>query len=173
MTSFLETPRLDLIGPCERDRDRFLRMLIRLYADPRMMTHLGGPLSEDYLRGTLDRWFSHWAEHGFGPSMVRLRATGDLIAQVKLAWIELDGEKALEIGWMVLPEFQRRGVASEAIGACVAYARNKFPTVPITAFPDVGNVASNRLCEKLGLAREGLRDWEWAGRVLRSVYWRG
>ena len=169
---FLQTERLELLGPSEKENEASLNFLYRMYSDPRVMEHLGGPLSKEIVRERWENCSPHWEQHGFGPCVVRLKASGELVAALKLSEIEFEGEKVLEIGWMVLPELQRQGIAFEAIQACVRYARNRFPTMGIVAFPDTANNRSNRMCEKLGMVRRKEFSLPWLGKVFNAVYWR-
>ncbi|MFL5852940.1 MAG: GNAT family N-acetyltransferase, partial [Solirubrobacteraceae bacterium] len=71
------------------------------------------------------------------------------------------GETVYEVGWMVLPEFQGRGIAlaatAEAIERAAADGTHKW----IHAFPNVENAASNAICRKLGFTLLGSQEFEY------------
>src|SRR4051794_16003824 len=83
----------------------------------------------------------------------------------------LAGSKLHEVGWMVLPEFQGRGVASEALGMLIARARADPGHTAIHAFPGTSNAPSNALCRKFGFARTEEMDVEFRDRPLRVIHW--
>lgn len=168
----LSTERFELVVPATEQSAAILAVLRQIYQDPAMMEHLGGPLPDEELTAMMERWRQHWQRHGFGSYVVRQKSTAEWVAQVKLLYLDFEGQPAIEIGWMVLPKFQRQRVATETMQALVRYARTAHPTLPIVAFPDEANVASNRICEKLGMVRGKTFSWEWLGRTLTSVLWR-
>lgn len=77
-----------------------------------------------------------------------------------------------EIGWMILPEFQNRGLASQAVQAVLEKASAEREFGQIHAFPAVTNGPSNRICEKNGFTNLGECDFTFAGRTLRCIHWR-
>jgi RimJ/RimL family protein N-acetyltransferase len=82
------------------------------------------------------------------------------------------GETFYEIGWMILPEFQHRGLASQAVREVLEKARAERRFGQVHAFPAVTNGPSNRICEKHSFTRLGEREFEFSGRSLRCNHWR-
>jgi [ribosomal protein S5]-alanine N-acetyltransferase len=66
----------------------------------------------------------------------------------------------LEIGYILAPAYQGRGLMTEAVGAIVAYCFDKLAAHRIEALIHPDNAASIRLVERLGFRCEGgpLRD---------------
>jgi len=62
-----------------------------------------------------------------------------------------DGAGTVEIGYDVLPTYQRRGYATEAMGAIMAWLFAQPRVRRVIADCDVDNVASRRVLERLGL----------------------
>ena len=60
-----------------------------------------------------------------------------------------------ELGYTLAPVFQGRGYGTEAVGALLAYVRSLSHVVRICAEVAHGNVASERVLEKLGFIFEG------------------
>ncbi|QEO14341.1 GNAT family N-acetyltransferase [Agromyces intestinalis] len=68
----------------------------------------------------------------------------------------------LEIGWVVHPDFQGRGLAAEAAGAILDIAFRDLRAHRVHAQLDARNEASARLCERLGMRHEAtLREEEY------------
>lgn len=64
---------------------------------------------------------------------------------------------SIDIGYGVAPGRQRRGIATRAIGAIVAWARAAPDVVAITAETAVDNLASQRVLECNGFVNIGAR----------------
>ncbi|MGH2590890.1 MAG: GNAT family N-acetyltransferase [Actinomycetota bacterium] len=142
-----------------------------LLTDARTMRELGGPLPEDALenklRGIVDEvragtvWYSVIESDGVASGTVCIWEHPD----------EVTGEPISEIGWMVLPSQQGRGLASAAVREIVGRARAERRWGSINAFPAVTNGASNAICRKSGFAHIGEREVDYAGRTLRCNHW--
>ena len=144
-----------------------------LLTDPVMMAELGGPLDRDgleqKLRGIVDEveagriWYSVIVPDHAGPA-----------AGTVCIWDhDWKGETITEIGWMVLPGFQGRGLASQAVRAILDRARSEGRWRVIHAFPGVTNGPSNGICRKLGFTFVGSSEYEYPkGHVLQCNDWR-
>jgi RimJ/RimL family protein N-acetyltransferase len=55
-----------------------------------------------------------------------------------------------EVGWMVVPEFQGRGIAAAATAQAIELAKRDDKHRFMHAFPSVDNAPSNAICRKLG-----------------------
>ncbi|MGH2682450.1 MAG: GNAT family N-acetyltransferase [Actinomycetota bacterium] len=145
----------------------------RSLTDPDMMSELGGPrpregLSEK-LQGIVDDvkkgavWFSVIVPDGVAEAGA---------GHVCIWDHDWNGERIAEIGWMVLPEFQGRGLATEAVRSILRRARSEGRWDVIHAFPGVTNAPSNGICRKTGFSRlEELDIVSWGG-TLRCNHWR-
>jgi RimJ/RimL family protein N-acetyltransferase len=91
--------------------------------------------------------------------------TGRLVGDVGLS--PADGEPGvIKVGYTMDPAFQRRGYATEAVGALVAYALDTLGADVVRAYADADNAASIRVAEKVGMRlverfrhREGDEVW--------------
>lgn len=126
----------------------------RLYADPSVMRFLGDG-------STLDRaatWravaagIGHWALRGYGQWVVTLRGTGEAIGRCGL--YNPEGWPGLEVGWVIAPEQQGNGYATEAARAALRHAWQVVGAERVISLIQHGNVASQRVAEKLGGVRE-------------------
>jgi RimJ/RimL family protein N-acetyltransferase len=84
---------------------------------------------------------------------------------------EHDGTRIHETGWMVLPEFQGRGIASTALALLIERARSESKFRAIHAFPAVTNAPSNALCRKFGFSLLGDEQFEFRGHPLHCNQW--
>jgi RimJ/RimL family protein N-acetyltransferase len=84
---------------------------------------------------------------------------------------EHDGHPTWEAGWGVLPEFQGRGIAVEALRLLLEHAREHGVT-EVYAFPRVDHPASNAVCRKAGFSLNGEIEFEYPkGTWIASNEW--
>lgn len=150
-----------------------LPMYERSLTDPDMMAHLGGPLPKEglseKLQGIVDEvevgaiWFFVIVPEGEGGA-----GAGHICVWAH----DWNGERINEIGWMVLPEFQGRGLATEALRSVLRKARSEGRWDVIHAFPSVTNAPSNVICRKTGFSKMGEVDINSWGGHLRCNHWR-
>ena len=146
---------------------------VRMRCDPVMMAELGGPLP----RGSIDaKVRDDVAAAASGEQWIKMivpdRDRPDLVAGSVALWgHHEDGEPIAEVGWMVLPEFQGRGLGKRAVRALLALARDDDRWKVVHAFPGVTNAPSNGICRSLGFTLVGQRDIDFAGRILRTNEW--
>ena len=76
-----------------------------------------------------------------------------------------------EVGWMVLPEFRGRGIASEALRMLIERARSDPRYDRIHAFPRVTNAPSNALCRRAGFTHVEETEVRFRDRPLRVNHW--
>ncbi|GAA1956646.1 GNAT family N-acetyltransferase [Agromyces allii] len=81
----------------------------------------------------------------------------------------------IEIGWVVHPDFQGKGLAREAAAAVMAVAFDTLRAHRVHALLDARNAASAALCERLGMRREATileeeyNDGEWQDTAMYGV----
>ena len=142
-----------------------------LLTDERTMTELGGPLPyeglQEKLRGIVDE-----VERGEIWYFTILAEDADEAVGTVCVWDHAPhGETITEIGWMVRPEFQGRGLASAAVAEILQRARADRRWHTIHAFPGATNGPSNAICRKNGFERLELLEYEYAGRPMRGYHW--
>jgi RimJ/RimL family protein N-acetyltransferase len=76
-----------------------------------------------------------------------------------------------EIGWMVLPPFQRRGLAAAAAREVVDRATLRQRWSELHAWPPVTNLPSNGVCRSLGFRHLGQETTTFGGRNFRTNHW--
>ncbi len=137
-----------------------------LETDPDVMRELGGPIPRERLPGIHRRrlgapwWFK-----------IALEPDGPAVGTIGVWETREGGERLYETGWMVLPAYQGRGIASGALALLIERVAAE-PAIPsIHAFPPVTNAPSNALCRKFGFTLLGDDDFVYAGRTLRCNHW--
>ena len=96
----------------------------------------------------------HWRAHRFGPWLLFERRNGGFVGRAGLRWTEVEGQRAIELAWALLPQWWGRGLATEAAVAAIAVARDRGVD-RLVAFTLISNVASRRVMEKAGLRLVG------------------
>ncbi len=125
-----------------------LPLLERLMGDPRMTDYLGGAESPDKLRERQGRY----ERLDGGDRMFKIVdvASGAGVGSVGFWAKEWRDEQVYEVGWMVVPEFQGRGIAAAATAQAIELAKRDDKHHFMHAFPNVDNAPSNAICRKLG-----------------------
>lgn len=141
-----------------------------MLTDPVMMSELGGPRPREGLEEKLRRIVDD-ARAGRIWYFTIIPAAGASAGTVCIWDHPWKGDTITEIGWMVLPEFQGRGIAGEAVRLTLQRARSEGRWRVIHAFPGVTNGPSNGICRKLGFSKmEELDITSWGG-TLRCNHW--
>ena len=146
---------------------------VRMRCDPVMMAELGGPLPREGIEEKVARDVQAAAA---GDAWIKMIIPGEAAREVAGSvslWSHdgAGGEPITEIGWMVLPEFQGRGLAKQAVRMLLELARDDGRWGVVHAFPATTNRPSNGICRSVGFRFAGEREVTFAGRVLRSNDW--
>lgn len=124
-------------------------------------------LSEDYWRDIpievpTTEWVTNYLAHHVKAAVAaprrgfcvvaRLRETGEFVGEGCVRpWDDISGD----VGWAVLPRFRGQGFATEIGAAMLRAGFESLGLHRICALCKVGNMASRRVMEKLGMQREG------------------
>ncbi|MFE7430433.1 MULTISPECIES: GNAT family N-acetyltransferase [unclassified Streptomyces] len=146
---------------------------IRMQCDPGMMADLGGPLPREGIADKVRRDARKAADDlAWIKMIIPDPAEPDVVAGTVNLWShDTDDGPVSEIGWMVLPEFQRRGLGKRAVRVLLEQARDQGRWGLVHAFPATGNAASNGICRSVGFRFLSETDRTFAGRVLRTNHW--
>ena len=146
---------------------------LRTETDPVMMAELGGPRPPEDIERAHAKSLALAGEGRCWPLKVIPDGSCSAVGEVTVFESSHEGETIYEIGWMVLPEFQNRGITSQAVQAVLEKARAERKLRRIHAFPAVTNGPSNKICEKNGFVNLGECDFfGFSGRTLRCNHWR-
>lgn len=151
----LETERLVLRGHRPEDFDAHAQM----WSDAIVTRFIGGaPVPRDQAWIRFLRHAGMWQVMGFGFWAVEEKATGKLIGEAGFHELRRDIEPrlegTLEVGWAFRPEMHGKGIATEAVGAFLAWGDGSFPGRRITCIIEPDNTASLRVA-----ARHGFREF--------------
>jgi len=151
----LETERLILRRWRDDDLDGFAAM----NADPEVMRYIGDGHVQDRAEAAalLERIRQGWDEHGFGRWAVELRSDGTFAGFCGVGFLKAFPDLAdePEIGWRLRRALWGAGYATEA---AIASRDDFFRTTEydhLISLSNPGNVASERIMEKLGMRRVG------------------
>jgi RimJ/RimL family protein N-acetyltransferase len=139
---------------------------------PEMTRFLGGPESAEALANRHARFLRLWREgeaRMFAVESSRETQPVGSIGYWKKSW---QGDDVYETGWSIATAYQGRGLASQALAACVADAAEHGDRRWLLAFPRTDNAASNALCRAAGFTFRGEEDFEYPkGTPIRSNVW--
>ncbi len=152
--------------------EKDVELRLRMETDPRMMAELGGPRPREDTGRAHAKSLALAAEGKCWPLKVIPDGSTSPAGGVAIFPSSHDGETIWEIGWMILPEFQNMGIATQAVREILERARAERKFGQIHAFPGVTNWPSNKICEKNGFTSLGECEVEFAGRNLRCNHWR-
>jgi RimJ/RimL family protein N-acetyltransferase len=133
------------------------------------MRHLGGAISLEAAREAHVRRLAN--EHGDWWLKIVPEPGGPAAGVIGIWDSEWEGARVDEAGWMVLPEFRRRGIATQALALLLERARSEPRIESVHAFPNVENEASNVLCRRAGFELAGDAEVEFRGHPMRCNHW--
>ena len=143
-----------------------------LETDPEVMRDLGGPLDPAEVPALHARRVEGIEAGNTWFFTIRLGGDGPPVGTVCL-WDDdhHDQRGGSEVGWMVLPDYQGRGIASAALRELIERARADGRWGDIHAYPNETNAASNALARATGFTLIGTVDVEFRGHRLRCNDW--
>lgn len=148
-----------------------LPLLERLLGDPAMTEHIGGPEKREKIRERHRGYCD--CNTGNEPQFVIVIGP----ESAEAGWIgywerEWQDQTVLETGWLVLPEFQGRGIATKAARLIVEVARARGKHRFMHAYPSIDNIPSNTICQKAGFVLQEEISFEYPrGRFMRCNDW--
>ncbi len=149
------------------EEDRALTQ--RLESDPRVVGHLGGAGDEQHVARVHQRRMAGVAE-GDLYYVILPDEQREPVGIIAIWRSEFEGELVHELGAMLVPDFQGRGVAGNAFARLLPLARERGVRM-LHAFPAVTNGPSNAILHKLGFTRTDDCDLDYEGRPLRCAHW--
>ncbi|HEX9077790.1 MAG TPA: GNAT family N-acetyltransferase [Anaerolineae bacterium] len=160
----LETQRLWLRPMRATD----LSALLVIFADPKVMAVFDtAPFDQSQMAQWLNRNLDHQVAHGYGLFSVIHKANGLLIGDCGLEVMQVDGSPVTELGYDFRSDYWNRGFATEAATAVRDYAFDVLSLPRLISLIRIGNRASERVAEKIGMerisefTRYGARYWKY------------
>ena len=157
----LETKRLILRPMLVSDFDA----LHLIFTDDRVMAAFDHPpFTPEQMQRWLQRNLDHQNQYGYGLFSVILKETDELIGDCGLE--QMDDMHAAELGYDFRSAFWNQGYATESACAVKEFAFDVLQLPQLISLIRVGNLASRRVAEKVGmtLAEEFTR--------YRIAYWK-
>lgn len=183
MTPTLETPRLRLRPLASSDEAD----LIALDSDPEVMRYVGSPAGVKSPAETAERARLRIREEQRGDyeplGFWRIEGRGDRAFHGVGALIRMpggnregpgDADVDVEVAYRLARTAWGQGIATEAAGALVAHALGPLALPRVVAVTYPANQASQRVLDKLGFERHGLREYKGVQatyHVLTSAAW--
>lgn len=147
-------------------------LTVRLECDPRMMLHIGGARPEADARAAHKRRLDLMEKGDAHMFKIVTDDTDEVLGTVGIWKIDGQEPQAYEMGWLVVPEHQGKGVATQAARLVLSQARSDPKVRFVHALPAVTNAASNAIARKIGMKNLGAFDNEGFAGVLRCNNWR-
>ena len=116
---------------------------------------------KEFQRAYIENMYRYF---GYGLWLVFSKETGELIGRAGLEHREYHEEIELELGYIIGTKYQGQGLATEICEAILEYAKENTGFERINTLIEDGNVASEKLSEKLGFAH--VEDFELDGRIM-------
>lgn len=108
------------------------------------------PVSRTKIEDVIDRSARMFSSERLGLFGVRLRGREEIVGLCGFMR-DADGPGEVELAFELAPELWGRGIATEAVRACLRYAFLEAGLDRVVAGVDAPNVASSRVIEKLGM----------------------
>jgi RimJ/RimL family protein N-acetyltransferase len=131
--------------------------LTELYNKPGITRNSGGFL-DPLLPPEEERRFQEsyianmYGFYGYGMWIVTDKITGEIIGRAGLEHRDFGGETELEIGYIIAPEHQKKGLAAEVCRAIISFAGDNLDFTRINALTDPENTASIALLNRLNFS---------------------
>lgn len=174
MTPTLETPRLRLRPLASSDEAD----LIALDSDPEVMRYVGSPAGVKSPAETRERARLRIREEQRGDyeplGFWRIEGRNDGAFHGVGALIRMPTGDDVEVAYRLARSAWGQGIATEAAGALVAHALGPLALPRVVAVTYPANQASQRVLDKLGFERHGLREYKGVQatyHVLTSAAW--
>ena len=125
-----------------------------IYSHPDLSKYLSNeqPLRLDQTRAAINSIIESWQQHKFGVWAVVYKKHRKLIGHCGLKFLENTPE--VQIGYLLLKDYWRRGFGTEAAAAVLKYGFDVVKLERIVAIAKPENIASRRVMEKVGMKYE-------------------
>lgn len=141
--------------------DGYVEPLSEAFADPEVMTTLGGVRSEDAAEGFIRAARAHWRDAGFGLWFLRSMEDGSFGGWAGIRRCEADGERTVELAYALMPRMRCKGHATRIGDVAMRLGFDNLGLSEIVAFTTATNTHSLAVMERLDFAYD--KDFEHAG----------
>jgi len=156
----LETRRLTLRPLVLQDLDAY----VDFWQNAEVVRYITGtPISREQSWKRLLGTAGHWQLLGFGFFAIQENASGRFIGEAGFQEMRRDLlpsiEGTLETGWGILPAYQGKGYAREAVSTAMNWAETAFPTLDYSCIIDPENRTSRHLAARLGFTEDTITTY--------------
>jgi ribosomal-protein-alanine N-acetyltransferase len=145
------TARLFASRPVAADEE----FLVSTWSDARVTAWLGGARDRAGVRAMQEHWDDLWDTQGLGCWILRDREVRYPVGWVLLHPMDFGGETGIEVGWTIVADRWREGLASEAAAEVVRIAFEDCDLDAVLSGTMIDNAASRGVMEKLGFTYGG------------------
>ncbi len=149
----IETDRLVVRQPIERDRTRF----VELFTDA-SFTVFGADHDVASANERFDRMLAMANRVSYAKQPVIERSSGTIVGYTGVDAVDFDGISRLEWGWRLIEEARGHGFATEAVSALLSVA-DESDDGEVLCLIDPDNVASRHVADKVGFRWSQRVDW--------------
>jgi RimJ/RimL family protein N-acetyltransferase/uncharacterized protein YdhG (YjbR/CyaY superfamily) len=147
-----ETPRLIFREFKISDVDTLAPIL----ADPEVMRYSPtGPLTKRQTHKRIEEFIKSYRENGFGKWAVIIKEESNLVGYCGIALEVVNDKPVREMGYRFDRRYWGQGLATEAAAATRDYVFRRLKFQSLTGFVELGNKASIRVLEKIGMQYVG------------------
>ena len=125
--------------------------LLTLHADPGVAAWNGGAWSPAQAASFAAEMSARSDQDGAGKWLAYDRDDGRLVGRGGLSYVEVLGDRRLEVGWQIRDQLWGRGFATEIGRAALDFAFSDLDADNVVAFAEVHNVRSRRVMDRLGM----------------------
>ena len=143
----METERLLIRKITRKDIDALLAIM----GKPEVMYAWEHGFTKKDVRKWINRQLTRYRKDGFGYFAVILKESGNLIGQAGLMKSIINGNEAVELGYILDNAYWHNGYGTEAARACLEYAFEELGLKTVCCSIRPENVASIRVAERLGM----------------------
>lgn len=151
--------------------------LFEIKSNPDTMQYMGGAMRTlPEVALTLGQYYQIWEQHQIGPLAIREKFTGKVIGRsgLKISQsrevvevfpfngsnpIPLKLNEKFQIGWVIRPEFRKKGIVIQAARSVLDYAFKVKKLSDIVALIRIENYPSVKVARKLGMSLVGSFCW--------------
>ncbi len=156
---YLESVRLSFVPPAEKD----LNEIEALMGDPLKSNHPGNLPQGSQIPRISRRITDHWKTHDFGTCLIYFRENNRLIGLGGMKELVIEEETVIDLGLMLLREYQKMGLGEEAGHALIDHAFHFHGFSRLVANTDDNNPAAKSLLTKWGFKFVRLVNYEIEG----------
>ena len=142
-----ETERLLIRRITHKDMDALLAIM----GKPEVMYAWEHGFTKKDVRKWINRQLTRYRKDGFGYFAVILKESGALIGQAGLMNSTINGNEAVELGYILDNAYWHNGYGTEAARTCLEYAFEELGLKTVCCSIRPENVASIRVAERLGM----------------------